>query len=208
MSTQIQPGNAHPFSVGDIVRVVDYSHPGANLTSADIAFLHSRHEFQVESVQQFTIRLTGCARAFAGSRFAMVRAAAHPGMSVTINKHAQPVAPKPFVPAPPVTVPDPKFGIGEVVEYDRSIPAIAQLGTVTDRNWNPLGPSWIYAVELVGGSHAGLSVQLFEMHLRPPCKEIEFPEHKHHHHDGHKHRAGLDKEEIDPVAYKEFMRGL
>lgn len=182
------------FRPGDEVRCIDFSRQRGD----PLAFLKSKSVHTVMHVDSVnSVELLGGARfgRFRGDRFELVTAGA-------ITAAAQ-----------PVTVPDALFGVGEVIEYtsyDRTGSGYDQLATIKSSTWDSVGRQWLYFIELVGGQNAGCSAQLVEKYARKPKGEIEADEHKHHHHhhDGHKHVMGLDHDEIDPVAYREFMRSL
>lgn len=177
------------FSPGDEVRVLDKR----NLSLADTTFLDSRRVHVVQAIKWGSVILYGCPHQFKADRFELVSAGANARqVSIPVAAAAQ-----------PVPVPDAKFSVGQVVEWDAPGTTEVVTALVQDAQW--AGVAWLYGCEIIGGAKKGLVGRVLEHYLREASGEVE---HHKHHHDGHKHVMGLDHDEIDPVAYKEFMRSL
>lgn len=191
------------FAPGDEVRVLDKR----GLSLADTTFLDSRPVHIVKEMNHGQVVLVGCAWQFRADRFELVRAGANHQAPITISVAGGgggggAVGRRAI--ARPVPVPDAKFTVGQVVEWDAPGTTEVVTALVQDAQW--AGVAWLYGCEIIGGAKKGLVGRVLEHYLRESSGEVEH--HKHHHHEKHKHVMGLDHDEIDPDAYREFMRSL
>lgn len=191
---------APTFKSGDLVKCIDHS----GQSGLSLAFLKSKnvHKVKFVSLDGRYVELEGAPTgAYKAARFALVT------MHKIINQGTQ----APTIvnnSAIAIPVPDMKFDIGTVVEWDTG-PHTVVTGTVVEGTWDSMGGQWLYTAAIVApAKYAGMNASIIEKYLRCAAGEVEA--HKHHHHDGHKHKhvMGLDHDEIDHDAYREFMRGL
>lgn len=188
------------FKPGDVVRCIDHS----GQSGLSLAFLKSKNVHRVlrMSLDGHHVELEDAPTgAYKATRFALV----------TMHKIIRQGTQAPTIvnnSAIATPVPDMKFGIGTVVEWDVG-PNTVVTGTVAEGTWDSMGGQWLYTVTIVAPpKYAGMNSTIVEKYMRCAAGEVEA--HKHHHHDGHKHKhvMGLDHDEIDKAAYDEFMRGL
>lgn len=197
------------FAPGDEVRVLDKR----GLSLADTTFLDSRPVHIVQEIKQGQVVLVGCAWQFRADRFELVRAGANARPAPITIQVAGGGGGGPLNPLSnggsqaavgAIPVPDAKFAVGQVVEWDAPGTTEVVTALVQDAQW--AGVAWLYGCEIIGGAKKGLTGSVLEHYLREASGEVEH--HKHHHHEKHKHVMGLDHDEIDPDAYREFMRSL
>lgn len=210
------PGHHHThtvapqaFAPGDEVRVLDKR----GLTLADTTFLDSRPVHIVQEIKQGQVVLVGSAWQFRADRFELVRVGANARPAPITIQVAGGGGGGPLNPLSnggsqaavgAIPVPDAKFAVGQVVEWDAPGTTEVVTALVQDAQW--AGVAWLYGCEIIGGAKKGLVGRVLEHFLRESSGEVEH--HKHHHHEKHKHVMGLDHDEIDPDAYREFMRSL